>query len=275
MKMKILVCGSTGFLMANFIRYILYRSKDFEVVSIDNLESLSDSKRIYYNKSNRFYVGDFSDKDFLKKIIHVERPNYIVCGDEIYEYDKLLHTATNLVEFGIPSIMILPVVSSKDPDGMCIPIKKILLNNGQTALELPNRFGMRQKPSTFGLGGNVAFIIKQYLFDKAVCVGESSGPWVYAEDVASLLWYIIENKKTGLVQMPPLGFTSEQYIADKIEALYKKGYPIFSQQNSQHLVTDYKWSEIEGWQPDSEDLDSVLEKTIRWFDANRWAFNEE
>jgi len=276
MKTKILVCGSTGFLMANFIRYILYRSKDFDVTSIDNLKLIKDTKRIYFNKNHRFYVGDVSDKYFVERIIALEKPDIIVCGDEIYEYEMLLKTTLNLISFKIPIIMLLPIAPDNDPDKMGSVIKSILTSQGHTAIEMPNRFGMRQRPLLMAVGGNIAWLLRSYLYDKAVSVSNDPLPWVYGEDVASFIWYIIENRQAGVVKMPPLGFASEKYITDKIESLYQKDYLISNDICKEHndgLIVNYEWSKVD-WKPDSKDLDSVLEKTIRWFDANRWALDE-
>lgn len=274
MKTKILVCGSTGFLMANFIRYLLYRSKDFEVVSVDNLHSLNDINRIYINKNHRFYVGDVSDKYFVERIIALEKPNVIVCGDEVYKYELLLNTVITLIEFGLPTIIVLPVAPDNDPDKMCIPIKNILVKNGHTAIELPNRFGMRQRPFPMNFGGNIAWLIQNYIFNKSVCVTDKLLPWVYAEDVASFVWYVIESRRSGIIRMPPLGFASEKHIAEKIESLYQKDYLIYiREEHNNGLIVNYDSDKLD-WVPDSKDLDSVIEKTIRWFDANRWALNE-
>jgi len=277
MRTKILVCGSTGFLMANFIRYILYRSKDFEIISIDNLNQLSDTRRIYFNKNHRFYIGDPSDKEFMTKILHLEKPNLIVCGDEIYDYDVLLKTALNLFDVNIPLIMVLPVTSSTDPNQMCVPIKNVLINSGNTVIELPNRFGMRQKTRNFNaFGGNLAFIIWAYLYKDGVSVSNHQVPWVYAEDVASFLWYIIENKRTGVVRMPPLGYISEREMVEKIQQTIDQKFNILESSfgDSRGLIKKYDFDTFNGWISDSKNLESVLEKTIRWFEANRWALKE-
>jgi nucleoside-diphosphate-sugar epimerase len=275
MKTKILICGSTGFLMTNFIRYVLYRSKDFDIVSVDGLENpKKDIKRIYFNKKHKFYVGDISNKDFIERIICLEKPDIIIYGDEICDYEFLLKTTLNLIGFGLPIIAILPVAPSNDLNLFCSPIKSILIKNGHTAIEMPNKFGMRQRPSLLGLGSNVAWIIKNYIFEKRAYVSDVKLPWVYAEDVASFMWYVIENMRPEVIKMPPLGFMSEKEIAEKIESLYKKNYLIsVNKEHSKALVVNYEWDET-NWVPDSKDLDSVLEKTIRWFDANRWALEE-
>lgn len=277
MRTKILVCGSTGFLMANFIRYILYRSKEFEIVSVDGLAQLSDTKRIYFNKNHRFYIGDCFDERFMERLLHLERPNIIVCGDEIFEYEVLLKTALMLTQIKIPLIMVLPVTPDNDQDQMCVPIKNIVMRSGNTVVELPNRFGMRQKPQTLSaFGGNLAYMMWAYLHNDGVSVSNIDVPWVYAEDVASFLWYIIENRRTGSVRMPPLGYMSEKAMVEKIKEVTGREFEIKESSvagNIGGLIKHYDSDKLD-WVPDSKSLNSVLEKTIRWFEANRWAFKE-
>ena len=84
--MKVLVLGSAGFLMSNFMRYVSYRSKDFEFVSVDKLTSPENIRFVYRNRNHQFYIGDTSDKYFMDRVIYVEKPDIIVNG--IYETDK-------------------------------------------------------------------------------------------------------------------------------------------------------------------------------------------
>jgi len=274
MRKKILVCGSTGFLMANFIRYIVYRSKNFEIISIDNINRLEDTKRIYFNKNHKFYIGDASDIEFMKKLIYLEKPDFIICGDEIFEYDKLLNTTNNLTNMKIPFIMILPVSPDNDPDKMCIPIKNIIIKSGNTALELPNKFGMRQNVSLLkSFGSNLSLFISYIYKEKVISATTNKIPWVYAEDVASLLWFLIENKRTGLVRMPPLGYISEFEIVQKINQIIKNDIKIMESNFGENLgvIKTFEFDQIGGWVPDSKDLESSLEKTIKWVVANKWS----
>ena len=254
MKKKILVCGTTDFLMANFIRYLLYRTKEYEIISVDNLEDLNDTNRIYFNKNHKFYIGDITNQYFMERLITLEKPNYIVCGE--VKYELLVNTAFNLVKFNIPIIMLLSLLNTD----MNIAVKSVMKN--YTTLSVPNTFGMRQKP-----GNNMAGIIKEYLFNKQTNVSNLSVPWVYAEDVASLIWYLIEKNIKGDIIMPLLGNMSEIEVVNKIEQLYQKKYPAYI---TNRLLVEKCISSNIDWVPDYN-IEEALEKTIRWFDANRWA----
>ena len=76
---KVLILGSAGFIMSNFLRYILYRSKEYFFVSIDKFLT-ENYHMIYLHRQHNFYVGDACDKDFLKKIINMEKPDSIIIG---------------------------------------------------------------------------------------------------------------------------------------------------------------------------------------------------
>jgi dTDP-glucose 4,6-dehydratase len=70
--MKLLVTGGAGFIGSNFIRYILKKYPDYEIVNLDlltyagNLENLKD---IENNKNYKFVKGDIADKDLVDKLV--------------------------------------------------------------------------------------------------------------------------------------------------------------------------------------------------------------
>ncbi len=68
---KVLVLGSAGFLMSNMMRYMLYRTKDFEFVSLDSLASVSDHCRVYTHRKHSFHIGDAGDPELLERIMWV------------------------------------------------------------------------------------------------------------------------------------------------------------------------------------------------------------
>jgi dTDP-glucose 4,6-dehydratase len=70
--MKLLVTGGAGFIGSNFIRYILKKYPDYEIVNLDlltyagNLENLKDVEK---NKNYKFVRGDIADKELVNNLV--------------------------------------------------------------------------------------------------------------------------------------------------------------------------------------------------------------
>lgn len=248
-EMIILALGTTDFLISNFVRYIVYRS-NHKIVSIDNFNPIEKMKNIYINKKHIIQVGNYKDLDFLSKVMIVYKPDVVVCGDESFDEDF------DFSKFNIPVYI----------------IKRNQKSLNTNEIILPNRFGMRQGLS-YNFGSNLAQIQYNILNKNTVKVYSKPISWVYAEDVASFILYLLELKKEGKFYMTPLGTKSELEIATKISSLYQIKADII-EENKQNIIDDYVYTTQESeWEPDEKNLDKVLENTINWFDKNRWAFN--
>ena len=69
--MKILVTGGAGFIGSNFIRHVLNKHPDYEILNLDKLTyagNLDNLKDIEKNKNYSFVKGDICDKDVVKKV---------------------------------------------------------------------------------------------------------------------------------------------------------------------------------------------------------------
>ena len=70
--MKLLVTGGAGFIGSNFIRYMLNKYPDFEIVNLDlltyagNLENLKD---VETNPNYKFIKGDIADKELVNNLV--------------------------------------------------------------------------------------------------------------------------------------------------------------------------------------------------------------
>lgn len=69
--MKILVTGGAGFIGSNFIKYMLKRHADYQIVNLDKLTyagNLENLKDIEDNPNYSFIKGDITDRDKVKEI---------------------------------------------------------------------------------------------------------------------------------------------------------------------------------------------------------------
>ncbi len=79
--MKILVTGGAGFIGSNFIRHILKKYPDYEIINFDtltyagNLENLNDIEKL---PNYKFIKGDITDESIVEKTISEEKPDIIV-----------------------------------------------------------------------------------------------------------------------------------------------------------------------------------------------------
>lgn len=254
---KILICGSAGFLMANTIRYMLYRSKDFDFVSIDKLNSKNSYKNIYLNKKHNFHIGDAANIDFMEKVINIENPDVVILAtnsiNESYISkinDIVLPTSVICTIFKKHIIRIVPDIEIQNDKALWNFVESIVLKNEGTVVRLPTCFGKRGN----GLfEKNIENIIKK----NDPILDSVEKRYVYSDDVSSFLWFIIENNiKNKTVNMPALGKASL--------------YDIF---NTSKEIGGFEESTLEGWIPDSISMRDSVQKTIKWYSMNNWIFS--
>lgn len=290
MTKKILVCGAAGFLMSNFVRYILYadQSKEYRLINIDDL-SASTMKSVYINRNNeraQFYLGNVNDDSFMNNIIENEKPDIIINGihpkrkspNIIFDQKKVLDGLLSLAQHNIPIIQ-LGWPEEVDIYGLWNLIRQVVIRdlNG-TYLAIPNCFGMRQR------GGFANHIREIMEFNKSL-VCEQPLPWVYAENVCSLIWFLIENGIKGQVKMPPLDWCNLERMTRIISSALNLSPQVIGSSSSissynnsfwEPMVVDYRYegSIISEWEPDYKNIEGTLAKTAQWYNANRWFYSK-
>src|SRR5271170_5087017 len=86
---KILVTGSCGFILSNFIRKIIYDKHPYEVVSIDRVNSDS-TNSMYWNKNHTFHIADICDQHVIDTIFKFEQPDIVIHGAAQTSVDRSL-----------------------------------------------------------------------------------------------------------------------------------------------------------------------------------------
>lgn len=80
-KKKILVTGSGGFILSNFVRYVLKNYSDlYTIISIDKCTDQNVLNTIYSNKGHSFHIADICDNHIIDTIFQLERPDYVIHG---------------------------------------------------------------------------------------------------------------------------------------------------------------------------------------------------
>jgi nucleoside-diphosphate-sugar epimerase len=254
---------------------MLYRSRDYKFVSVDNLSSPKDFKRVYLHRKHRFYIGDVTDEYFMNRLIHVEKPDYIVNAISSGDIICKLSSINLLGKLNIPTIQLAYPSSIDKLHNECI--NNYAIYYGLNLLIFPNCFGLRQRSSK-GISQMIKGVVGP---TKTIYTYPEKWPWVYAEDVASLIWYIIENNIRGIIQMPILGNASLQDISESILVHFSEYAPKIVEINKTEIfklwrpicLTYDKFKQIDNWMPDSDNLALQIDKTVRWYKANRWAID--
>ncbi|PLR90793.1 dTDP-glucose 4,6-dehydratase [Bacillus sp. T33-2] len=81
MTEKLLITGGAGFIGSNFVRYMVNKYPEYNIVNLDlltyagNLENLKDIE----DKPNyKFVKGDLADRDFIDNLFEEEKFNYVI-----------------------------------------------------------------------------------------------------------------------------------------------------------------------------------------------------
>jgi dTDP-glucose 4,6-dehydratase len=74
---KILITGSCGFIMGNFVRKVIYEKQPYQLVSVDRV-NFNNLNSLYWNKSHTFHVADIRDQHIIDIIFEFERPDIVI-----------------------------------------------------------------------------------------------------------------------------------------------------------------------------------------------------
>ena len=95
--MKLLVCGGAGFIGSNFVKYMLEKHPDYQIVNFDkltyagNLDNLSD---VASNPNYKFVQGDITDLDMLNDVIKEHGITHVINFAAETHVDRSIHGGT-------------------------------------------------------------------------------------------------------------------------------------------------------------------------------------
>jgi len=74
-----LVTGGFGFIGSNFIRYVLDKQKDVEIINVDSITYAANPENLAgYSENYKFYKADIADKQALSKVFRENKIDYVV-----------------------------------------------------------------------------------------------------------------------------------------------------------------------------------------------------
>ncbi len=79
MNKKLLITGTGGFILGNFIRKAIYEKQPYQFVSLDRINS-NNVNSLYWNKSHTFHIADLRDQHVIDTIFKFEKPDIVIHG---------------------------------------------------------------------------------------------------------------------------------------------------------------------------------------------------
>lgn len=79
--MKLLVTGGAGFIGSNFVRYMVKKYPEYQIVNLDELTyagNLENLKDIEDASNYKFVKGDIADRDFINQLFEEEKFDYVL-----------------------------------------------------------------------------------------------------------------------------------------------------------------------------------------------------
>ena len=103
----ILLTGSTGFIIGNLLRKMIYEKAQYRIVSIDRVSTPAALNNIYQNKNHTFYMGDISDSHFINNVFAYEKPDYVINGAAEASVDASLTDPNSFIKSNCMGIQVL------------------------------------------------------------------------------------------------------------------------------------------------------------------------
>lgn len=235
--MKVLVTGGAGFIGSNFIRHILSKNSDYEVVNLDkltyagNLDNLKDVEK----KSNYSFIrGDICDAQVVEKAIN--GCDYVVNFAAETHVDRSILNASNFIDTNVHGTHVLleaaknvgikkfiqvstdevygsiekgsfteesslrpnsPYAASKAGGDFLVRSYFVTYGLPTIITRSSNNFGPYQYPEKF-----LALMITNLLENKKVPVygeGRNVRDWLYVKDNCDAIEFILKKGKEGEV----------------------------------------------------------------------------
>lgn len=100
-KLKTLTTGTCGFIFSNFIRKLVFESKNVYSISSIDKASTTNINSLYWNNNHKFYVADITDQNILETIFNFNPPDVVIHGAAESCVDKSLASANEFIKSNV------------------------------------------------------------------------------------------------------------------------------------------------------------------------------
>jgi dTDP-glucose 4,6-dehydratase len=299
-RIKILLTGSGGSLLGNFIRQAFFLKKPYVLSSIDKMDDIHTRNHIYINQAHSFNIADVLDYNILSHVFFKEDPDIVIHGAQ----DKTLKTnilgTKNIIDACLEYNKKLVFISSStiyknkaeiteddsiDPTSefaiskaTCEMLIKNTPNLKYTIVRVGNYYGPWQKTNYF-----IPQVIKKLAIDKEEYKIDGQGnrmlDWTHVNDICSSLFAVVENSEKTNNKVYNIG--SEQYFMD-LETVHiicnhlGFSHDLIKFNNdvakpiNRHISCKKIRTEL-NWTPDIKFKDGVKD-VIQWFLNNKFVY---
>lgn len=87
-KQIVLLTGTAGFILGNFVRQSIYEDHPYELYSVDKIANSSLLNNIYQHKMHEFYPADICDMHIMNRLFEYIRPDIVINGAAESSVDK-------------------------------------------------------------------------------------------------------------------------------------------------------------------------------------------
>ncbi|MDI6717439.1 MAG: dTDP-glucose 4,6-dehydratase [Patescibacteria group bacterium] len=210
--MRIFVCGGAGFIGSNFIRYILGKHKNVQILNYDALTysgNLNNLKDIEKDKRHRFIKGNIADKETVDLVFQKFKPDYVINFAAETHVDRSIHIgAKEFIDTNITGVFnILEAVKARSGVKKYVQVStdevygSLPLNSKNTFKE-DTAFAPNVPYAATKAGGDMFCRAYYNTFKTPVIVTHCSnnyGPYQYPEKlIPFFILRMLENKKLPL-----------------------------------------------------------------------------
>jgi len=308
---KILVTGTAGFILSNFMRMVERDNASYKFVSIDKVIAPYNRYNVELNrKSHNFYMGDIADEKFIDNIFAIERPDIVIHGaaesfvdDSIKSAGPFIHSnvvgtqvmVDAAVKYGVERFVYISTdeVYGQLKSGEKSWTEESLVNprNPYSASKAAGELIVKAANQTHGLKYNITRCCNNYgpslvpriiysaINNKSIGIhgnGLNMREWICAEDHCRAIMHIVENLPVN--EIYNIGTGIELSNLDMLKYISK----VLNKKIEHHFVKDRAGHDFRysvdvskiaktGWKPRFS-FEGGMKKCVDWYVENSWYF---